>query len=92
MEVRYDSQGQRVSDFEVEYLAKLSVENDSDVHTSNLLMVDALRAYLKQLPAKERPQVRWVFNGTVVNFNDDLKPDNWNSVRDIYFDMALKLL
>jgi hypothetical protein len=59
------------------------VARNQDVHTSNMLVFDWLRATLHQIPKEQRPDVAWVIYGVDVKLDDDLRGSYWPPESDL---------
>lgn len=73
MKVTLDEHGVALPDVEMEQWVKDCFEKGQDIHISNLLTLDYVRAYLKRIPADQRPQVQWFVYGCEVCFDNDLR-------------------
>jgi hypothetical protein len=88
--ITFDEKGQSVSDVEIESFVKDKFQSKSDIHISNQLTVNGIRAYLIELPIEERPEIKWIFFGKEVFFDKDLRShDAWKDDRT---DIASKFL
>lgn len=88
--IKFDENGQSLSDFEIESFIKDKFQSESDIHVSNELTINGIRAYLVELPVEERPEIKWIFFDKEVFFDKDLRShDAWNDSRT---DIASKFL
>jgi hypothetical protein len=53
-----------------------------DIHISNALALDVMRAKLISIPKEKRPEVEWIIYGKKVEFNDYMRSlTAWNDPR-----------
>jgi hypothetical protein len=76
MLIQLDNWGQAIPDVECEPFAKIVLHNKDNVHVSNMLAVDCIRAELFEMPKETRPDIKWVFYGKEVHFNDNLRSND----------------
>lgn len=67
-----DENGVALPDVNIEKFVRDKVSKDEDIHTSQSLVFDWLRAVLAELPESERPHVDLVVYGNAVKMNENL--------------------
>jgi len=93
MLIKYDKYGVPCSDFDVKTVVKLNIDNKRNIHTSCLVVIMWVRAYLHEMKKEDRPNIRWIFNDKEVYFDDDLRSfDAWKEIEDVGMDAAMILL
>ncbi len=90
MKITLDGDGAAIPDVKVESFVKTSISNGWDIHTSNNLVIDWVRAVLFELPKEKRPIVDWTFYGKEVHFDDSLR--SYDAYNDSRTDIAMRAL
>lgn len=73
MIIRLDEHGSALPDAYIEECAEAHLERRMDIHTSQMLMIHCLRSMLRQMLVQNRPEVKWIFYGTEVHYDKNLK-------------------
>lgn len=93
MKVKLDEKGIALPDAMVASYAAHMIKTQQNVHTSQMLMVDHLRA---ELLGKDDIEVEWEFYGLPVKYDKDMRTNDPNSYADprtnIWEDALRKLL
>jgi hypothetical protein len=80
MKIILDQHGVSVSDVNSKSFAKEAIENETDLHTSNMLVINWARAILLKMDVK--PKIDWEFYGQPVSFDNSMRSTNaWNDRR-----------
>jgi len=82
MIVALDGEGYALPDVHVKEFVAAKLARQEDIHTSNLLVIMALRAALIVMPVEERPKIRWFAYGNEAWFDENMRSDTfWNDER-----------
>lgn len=89
--ITFDENGQSMPDVEMESFIKDKFQSESDIHVSNMLTIEGIRAYLVGIPVEERPEIKWIFFGKEVFFDKNLKSrDAWIDDRTNIFSYFMR--
>ena len=77
MRIVSDADGPAMPDVKVPEFARDAVANNRDVHSSNCLVFDWLRASLCQTPAAARPEVTCCLYGVEVEIDEHGSVSDW---------------
>ena len=83
MKITFDQHGISMPDVRAPSFAKESVDARRDVHISNQIVFDWLRATLYQIPKEQRPEVTWIIYGLETAMDDDLRGTYWPPETDL---------
>lgn len=94
MKVTLDEHGICLADVAVESYAKHAIDNNLNIHVSNMLIIEALRYTLHKMPMDKWPSIEWSIYGKEVIFDKDLKSfDAWSDPRaDLISKFLMELL
>ena len=73
MKITFDQHGISMPDVRAPSFAKESVDARRDVHISNQIVFDWLRATLYKRPKEQRPEVTWIVFGMETKMSDDMR-------------------
>lgn len=93
MKVTLDEHGIELADVAMKPYVKHHLDGKLDMHFSNVLTLEILRAALHEMPIDERPPITWIVYGKEVFFDKDLKShDAWKDPRTDLITEALMIL
>jgi hypothetical protein len=79
---RLDEVGICLADVAVEPYVRNAVQSRADMHVSNALVLDVLRAVLIRMPVEQRPDITFLIYGKRVTFNRHMRSeDAWTDPR-----------
>ena len=73
MKVILDENGIALPDVLIQSYIDEKIEKQEDIHVSNYLVIDCLRATLLGMHFLNRPQIKWLLYGKEITFNNDLR-------------------
>jgi hypothetical protein len=90
MKVTLDETGITLADVAMQSYIDHKLSSNADIHVSNALVVDLLRATLYKMDPANRPDITWIFYGKEVHFDNNLRSnDAWNDPRTDIHSQAL---
>lgn len=90
MRVIFDELGVALADVAAQSYVDSKLTSMANIHVSNAMTIDVLRATLVKMPIASRPEITWIFYGKEVHFDNDLRShDAWHDSRSNVHDAAL---
>lgn len=82
MKVILDEIGISLADVAVQPYIDNMLSSKSDIHVSNFIVIDLLRATLYKMDPANRPEITWIFYGNEVHFDENMRSINaWSDER-----------
>lgn len=93
MKVILNENGVALGDYAVQSYIDEKLSKREDIHVSQLMTIDVLRATLLKMPIEDRPEIEWEFYGEDFYYDKDLRtPNHFNDPRlNVWEDALLTL-